>query len=351
MAPTSIMADGTVVYEGEERPDAKKQTKREQRDEIGIAKFFREIPDEAAAIAFVEECIWGDAPYCPRCGGENVYRVKSGKPMSHRCRDCSRYFSVRIGTVMQDTNLPVHTWLLAIYSMLTNRHGISSVQLAKELETRQATAWFLEHRIRKAMEDGDDPLMRGVLQVDETYIGGKERWKHAKKKLHERWSEGKITVFGMKEDGPGGKVKAFPMKYSENVDLQDAVLQNAHFGSTVYSDSHAAYRRLSDFGYKHETVNHRIGQYVGDSGATTNGIESFWALLKGTIRGTFHWVSPKHLVRYINECCYRLNAGPGNGFRSIGNLLRQMLGKRLTYTQLTGRKRKRQVSRPDDATV
>ena len=345
MPPTSITYDGQVIYDGEERPEARKLTKREQRDEIGIMEFIREIPDEAAAIAFVEECVWGDEPYCPRCGGDNVYRIKNGQPMGHRCRDCSRYFSVRIGTVMQDTNLPVHTWLLAIYLMFTSRHGISSVELGKQLNIRQGTAWFLEHRIREGMEQGDT-LMRGIVQVDESYFGGKERWKHADKKLHDRWSEGRITVFGMKEDGPGGKVMAFPVKYPSNTNLQDAVLQNAHFGSTIYTDSHAAYRRLSDFGFDHETVNHHIGQYVNDNGATTNGIESMWALFKGTIRGTFHWVSPRHLHRYLNEFCYRHNAGPGNGFRTIRELLRNMLGKRLTYQELISRRGRRRTSDP-----
>ena len=346
MAPTSIMHDGTVVYDGEERPDTK-QTKREQRDEIGIARFFREIPDEAAAIAFAEECIWGDTPYCPRCGGDNVYRVKNGQPMSHRCRDCSRYFSVRIGTVMEGTNLPIHTWLLAIYEMFTSRYGISSTELGRRLEMRQATAWFLEHRIREAMEDGNDPLMRGIVQVDEMYFGGKERWKHANKKLHKNWRKGKVTVFGLKEDGPSGRAKAFVMGHPSNVQLEDAVLQNTLYGSTVVTDGHAAYRNLSDFGYQHEVVVHSKGQYVNENGATTNGIESLWALFRGSCRGVFHYISLKHLQRYLNEVCYRHNAGPGNGFRTIRDVLCGMIGRRLTYERLTGYKKgQRPVSKP-----
>ncbi len=332
----SIGLDGEIYYKGEERPDRtpapKKQTKKEQQDIISIDRFYREIPDEAAAVAFVENRLWGDTPYCPRCGRENVYRVESGRPMSHRCRDCNRYFSVRIGTVMEGTNLPLRKWLLAIHLMHTDRKGVSSVQLAKSLDIGQHAAWFLQHRIREAMEEGD--LMMGeIIQVDEANIGGKERWKHADKKLHKRWPEGKIKVMGFKEDGPGGRVKAFPMWQADNKALEKAVLDNVKPGSTVYTDSHPAYRNLASHGFDHGTVNHGVGEYVNGK-VTTNGIESFWALLKGAYRGTYHYISWKHLHRYVNECAARLNAGQGNGFKTIGKVLTGMRGKRLMYKDL-----------------
>ena len=343
---SGITADGEIYFAGEPRPAAHagqeapkrpKQTKKEQQDIIGINRFYKEIPDEEAAIAFVEERIWSDTPWCPRCGRDDTaYRVKNGKPMSHRCRACKMYFSVRTGTVMEKTNLPIRTWLLAIHLMHTSRKGISSVQLSKMLDVTQATAWFLGHRIRKAMEE-DNLLMGEVVQVDETYIGGKERWKHADKKLHKRWPEGRITVFGIKEDGIGGKVMAFPMPYVNNEALQDEVMLNVNPGSTVYTDSHPAYRNLSYYGYEHATVNHGVGQYVNDK-ATTNGIESFWALLKRGYVGVFHYMSWKHLHRYVNEFAARHNAGQGNGFRTIGDVLRRSVGRRLTYKRLIGKR-------------
>ena len=259
--------------------------------------------------------------------------------MSHRCRDCKEYFSVRTGTILEETNLPIRKWLLAIHLMHTDRKGISSVQLAKMLDITQKTAWFLGHRIRKAMEQGVE-MMRGTLQVDECYIGGKERWKHADKKLHERWPEGRTTVLGIKEDGPGGKVRAIHVGYADNMEFQDTVLDNVHVGSTVYTDGHAAYRNLRDFGYEHGTVEHSIGQYVNDM-ATTNGIESFWALFKRGYVGTYHYISWKHLHRYLDEFCFRHNSGQGNGFRTIGGVIDGMVAKRLTRKGLIGQRRER----------
>ena len=316
-------------------PRPKKTTKRDEQDIIGIGKFYKMIPDEEAAVAFAEKRIWGDTPWCPRCGDDNVYRVKNGRPMSHRCRDCKRHFSVRTGTIMAETNLPIHTWLLAIHLMHSARKGISSIQLAKELDVTQKTAWFLEHRIREAMAEGNALADGEIIQVDEAYIGGKERWKHAKKKLHERWPEGKIAVIGFKEDGIGGKVRAYPIGWPSAEDVEIAVLDSINFGSTVYTDGHAGYRRLEGFGFEHGVVEHTSGQYVNGM-ATTNGIESFWALLKRGYVGTFHYMSWKHLHRYVDEFAARHNNGPGNGPEAIGAVLEQSVGKRLTRKRLIG---------------
>ena len=344
--PISVSRHGEVITrDGSEiplhdkagMPAPKRKTKKERLDIISIVEFFEHIPNEEAATAFVEDAIWEGTPFCPKCGSDNVYESKGGKPMKWRCRACWKFFSVRVGTVFEETNLPFRTWLLAIHLMLSDRKGVNSVQLAKTLGIKQDTAWHLEMRVREAMREDDPPMMKGVVQVDEAYIGGVERWKHADKKLHERWREGKIPVFGLKEDGPGGRVMAFPVPHATNDDFRDSIFDNVHVGSTVYSDGHAAYHGLADFGYDHEAVEHRVGQYVSDTGATTNGIESFWALLKNIYRGTYNGVSWKHLHRYLDECTYRLNSGHGNGFESIRRVVRGMTGKRLTYKKLTGK--------------
>ena len=158
-----------------------KLTKKQLMDIISLKRFDEEIPDEAAALAFFEEERWGGTPYCGHCGSENVYRVKSGKPMSHRCRICKKYFSVRIGTPVEKSLLPIRTWLLAIHLVLTSRKGTSHLQLSKMLGVDYRTAWFLGHRIREAMV-GDDSQMSGVVQVDETFIGGKSKSMHSSKK-------------------------------------------------------------------------------------------------------------------------------------------------------------------------
>ena len=176
-------------------------------------------------------------------------------------------------------------------------------------------------------------MVGGVVEADETYIGGKEGNKHASKKLHGHWKDGKFAIFGVKEAGKGGKVIAFPLTKTDTAALNAAISHNVEPGSTVYTDGYGGYSELPIFGYSHESVNHSVGEYVRGM-ATTNGIESFWALLKRGYVGTFHIMSWRHLHRYVNEFAARHNAGPGNGFRTIGHVLDQAVGRRLTYQEL-----------------
>ena len=348
MATVNITYDesGRVVDEGDGHHDSgsavatrqkgnagqTRQTRKAEQDIISIKEFAKLIPDEKKAIAFFEEKRWGDTPTCPRCGSESVYRVKSGKPMSHRCRPCRKYFSVRIGTLMEETNLPVRDWLLAIYYMHTSRKGVSSVQLSKMLGVTQPTAWFLMHRIREAMQQGD-LMVGGVVEVDETFLGGSDKNRHSWQKPEgTTWRDRRLMVFGAKQRN--GSVVASVVWGGVSEDLLDAVRRSVIPGSMVMSDGEAAYRFLPRFGYGHDWVNHSAGEYVRDQ-ASTNGIESFWALLKRGYMGTFHVMSWKHAFRYVYEFAFRHNAGPGNGFRTIGGVLKEMVGKRLTYRVLT----------------
>jgi transposase-like protein len=172
-----------------------------------------------------------------------------------------------------------------------------------------------------------------VVEVDETYVGGKAKNIHGSKKTPGwNWMDNKFMVFGLKDHN--GKVIAFPVGNTHMETLQKAVFDNVERGSTVYSDGHPAYAVLSKFGYGHDWVNHSVGEYVNGL-VTTNGIESFWSLLKRGYVGTFHYMSWRHLHRYVNEFSFRHNAGPGNGFRTIGEVLRNMTGRRLTWERLT----------------
>lgn len=304
--------------------------KQSTPESLSLYDFFKQFPDEAAATAFFEQRRWKSEPSCPHCESYSVTSVASKKPMPFRCRDCRKHFSVRTGTVLAESKLPLHKWLMAIYMLHTARKGVSSIQMAKELGITQKSAWFLNHRIRESMTQRGG-LFRGEIEVDEAYIGGKERNKHASKKLHAgRGSIGKQAVFGLRQRK--GDIRAFPIEGTDRVHLQSAIVENTKRGSTIYSDSHAGYVGLP--GYSHYSVAHSVGEYVNGK-AHTNGIESFWALLKRGYVGVHHQMSVKHLHRYVNEFAYRHNASKIGMTDCMALTIDGMIGRRLSYKVLT----------------
>ena len=294
-----------------------------------LFEFMELVPDEAAAQVIFEHRRWGDTPYCPHCGSLDTRETKDHKPMKFRCRDCRDHFSVRTGTVLAESKVSLRKWLMAIYMLHTSRKGVSSVQMAKMLGVTQKTAWFLDHRIRAAMAHRGG-LFAGEVEVDEAYFGGRERNKHNSKKLHKgRGPTGKQAVIGLRERE--GNVRAFPISATDKIHLQSAIVENVKRGSTIYSDSHPGYVGLP--GYEHESVSHSSGEYVREK-AHTNGIESFWATLKRGYIGTHHYMSPKHLHRYVDEFAYRHGVGVDNTIATIAATIDGMVGRRLTYQQL-----------------
>ena len=311
---------------------AKSAPGKAHRQGISVKKLMGMFPNDDAAREWIEAQIWPDGPYCPHCGSTNVQHPIKHGTMTHRCRDCPNrpQFSLKTGTVMQGTKLGYRDWAIAIYLLATNLKGVSSMKLHRDLEITQKSAWHLAHRLRKAFDNGN-LVFAGPVEVDETYIGGKRKNmpKSKRAELSGRGAVGKTAVVGAK-DRATNKVAAQVVTATDAPTLQSFVEDRAAPDAKVYTDDHRAYRGLAR---DHEAVRHSVGEHVRNM-AHTNGIESFWAMLKRGYQGTFHHFSARHAGRYVSEFAGRHNIRDADTIDQMGAIARRMVGKRLRYRDL-----------------
>lgn len=286
--------------------------------------------DEQVCIDHFRALRWKGGAFCPHCGSTRVYHFSDNR--SHKCGECRKRFSIRVGTIFEDSKLPLRVWFMAIFLITSHKKGIASTQLAKDLGITQKSAWFVLHRLRYAArtKSFNRPL-DGTVEVDETYVGGKEGNKHAHKRDGDkRGGKGKAAVVGiLQREGELGVSKV------ERVDgktLKAAIVENVEPGSIVMTDEHKGYSGLPSV-YRHRSVNHSAGQYVKWFYIHTNGIEGAWSHFKRQVIGVHHWMSEGHLQRYLDEFAWRWNRrGMDEGPR-VNALLADTSG-RLTYKDL-----------------
>jgi transposase-like protein len=302
---------------------------------ISLITLFEMFPDAESARLYLETRLWENGVICPQC--KATERVgKQPKVGFYRCNACTLDFTIRTGTIFERSHIPLHKWLYAMYMLVTARKGISSLQLGKEIGVTQKSAWFMLQRLREACSAPDSiDKLRGIVELDECFIGGKEANKHESKKLKAgRGSVGKTAVLGMRERG--GRTKAMPIKSTSIEDIQTAIHANIEVGSTLFSDEATGYIGLNGLFFRHESVNHSAKEYVNGM-ASTNGIESVWAVLKRGVNGVYHQISAKHLARYVDEFTFRLNEGDvkRHTLDRLDSFVVASVGKHITYKELT----------------
>ena len=283
---------------------------------------------EQAETFFVNQR-WPDGVDCPFCDSDNIQERPTRKPQPYRCRDCRRDFSVTVGTLLHRSHIPLAKWAVAFYLYATNLKGVSSMKLHRDLGITQKSAWYMAHRIRESWNPIADKFA-GPVEADETYLGGKEPNKHSSQKLRAgRGTVGKQPVAGLK-DRKTNKVKAKAVSNTGASTLQGFVHMETHFGAQLYTDEAAAYQGVNR---PHEAVKHSVGEYVRDM-AHTNGMESFWAMLKRGYQGTYHHWSVKHTDRYVSEFSGRHNQREQDTIEQMEGMAKGTVGKHLPYAKL-----------------
>ena len=297
-----------------------------------MAKF----SDENVCREFLIQQRWNGKPICPYCGCDKSYKIENGKRFKCGNSECYKKYSVTVGSVFHASNIPLTTWFPAMYLILSHKKGISSCQLARDLGVTQKTAWFMNHRIRESLKEKGSSLLGGIVEIDETYIGGnvKNMSKSKRAAIKNRYNPQltKTGLMGLSEREGKIKVTVIEGKNYEGTVLKPIIANNVNKDAILITDGFGGYAGLDKIYNGHEVVNHAKQEYVRE-GWHTNTVEGFWSLLKRTIYGIYHQVSPEHLQKYCDEVTYRYNSRKIKDGQRFELSLQGIEG-RLTYKQL-----------------
>ena len=305
-----------------------------------FASMLTALPTDAACREYLEMKRWNGLPVCPHCGvvDTNHYKLKTKGEFKglYKCKSCKERFTVTVGTMFEGSPISLRKWFIATYIFSAHKKGVSSHQLARDLGVTQKTAWFMLHRLRMVFTDVDPKLLDGVVSIDETFIGGKNKNRHADKKKDGGQggnSEDKTIVMGAMQLGGTVVTKIVADRQAETLIPQTKKMVKK--GAIVVTDEHRAYYKL-DGNYFHIVVNHNEGAYVNGA-FTTNNIEGFWSLLDRGILGIYHSVTPKHLQQYCNEFGFRYNCRKIKDNERFDVALTRLAGVKLDYDTLIGK--------------
>ena len=304
---------------------------------LGAIAYFADVD---VATAFVAGLRWPNGVTCPHCEAKNVAFVKSRRVW--QCKDCRKQFSVKVGSIFEDSPISLSKWLPAMWLLVNCKNGVSSYEIARDLGVTQKTAWFMLHRLRLAIHAKSFDKMNGQIEADETFIGGKARNMHAAKRKRLGISQsrsmiGKVAVMGLLErhGEKGSQIRMQVVSNRRKHQLEETIAAHVEIGATLHTDALRSYDRMGQHGYIHNVIDH-AETYV-DGQVHTNGLENFWSLLKRALKGTYVSVEPFHLFRYLDEQAYRFNSRKQSDGHRFLEACASVFGKRLTYTALTGK--------------
>jgi transposase-like protein len=306
---------------------------KKQKQEVDLLAVINRFGDEEKCRTYLENLRWPDGVKCLRCQSDKISRIYTRGLFT--CDACGYQFSVKVGTIFHDSHLPLTKWFLAIYLMSEAKKGVSANQLKRTLGVAYKTAWYLCHRIRKAVADADTSLLSGIIEVDETYIGGKAKNMHRgvrERKIMGRGASGKAMVLGAIERG--GKIRLKVDNRADRETLHAFIKQMAApEAECIMTDEHPGYEGIADEDTRHETVSHSKDEWVRGE-CHTNTVENAWSLFKRSIVGSYHQISAKHLDRYLDEFEFRFN-NRNNPYLFRDTLLRLIASENLEYKELT----------------